>query len=91
MLLLFVSKGSFADSKYTRLMQENVPCQNGATGSEPLLEKVSHEVGSRVHMIWLGAVLPSHLVASHLRIPTILLRAWGKWCLPVQVGEISVK
>ena len=33
-------------------------------GSEPLLEQVSREVGSGVHMISLGAVPPRHL-ASH--------------------------
>jgi hypothetical protein len=33
-------------------------------GSEPLLQQVSPEVGSGVHMILLGAVPPRHL-ASH--------------------------
>ena len=70
-------------------------------GSEPLLEQVSREVGSGVHMVSLGEVPPRHLLPTVCFTPVPSNRldtcsrgfdyAWGKWRLPLQVGISSVK
>jgi hypothetical protein len=76
-------------------MQENDPYQMVRPGSEPLAEQVSPEVGSGVHVISIGEVLPRDK-ASHWSRHTCAfqtscyLLSWGKWCLAVRVGESGV-
>lgn len=73
-------KDSFVGSNNTRFMQQNYPVKMVRPGSESLLQLVSREVGSGVHMVSLvaGGASPPRgfpLVTSHLCLPTILLPA----------------